>query len=104
MREFKQGILPHWDYMWKDAEGRRVVGMVLFPEKRKRAEEVVKQLKAAYEKEIKIRATIKYQHTNQYIEGCVVYFDEEAPIFTMQDLDENMHHLFIKDIVSIEHC
>lgn len=36
MGEFKQGILPHWDYMWKDGAGNRLVGMVMFPEKRKR--------------------------------------------------------------------
>ncbi|GAB6419182.1 hypothetical protein bcgnr5369_68360 [Bacillus cereus] len=23
MGDFKQGILPHWDYMWKDRAGNR---------------------------------------------------------------------------------
>ncbi|AIK40629.1 MULTISPECIES: hypothetical protein [Bacillus] len=102
MGEFKQGILPHWDYMWKDGTGKRFVGMVMFPEKR--TEEVIEKLKVAYEQEIHIRATVKFQHMNQYVEGMVVYFDEEAPVFTMQDKDENFHHLFIKDILRIEHC
>ncbi|WP_176540892.1 hypothetical protein [Bacillus cereus] len=31
----------------------------------------------------------------------VVYFDEEAPVFTMQDKDENFHPLLIKDIFRI---
>ncbi|PFE04084.1 hypothetical protein COE15_09720 [Bacillus cereus] len=103
MGEFKQGILPHWDYMWKDGAGNRLVGMVMFPEKRKRTKEVIEKLKVAYEQETKIRATVKLLHMKQYVEGMVVYFDEEAPVFTMQDKDENFHHLFIKDILRIEH-
>ncbi|MDM5187635.1 hypothetical protein QUF99_09965 [Bacillus sp. DX4.1] len=104
MGEFKQGILPHWDYMWKDGTGRRFVGMVMFPEKRKRAEDVIEKLKVAYEQETKIRASVKFQHTYQNVEGTVVYFDEEAPVFTVQDKDENFHHLFIKDILRVEYC
>ncbi|PGO25318.1 hypothetical protein CN982_15045, partial [Bacillus cereus] len=26
MGDFKQGILPHWDYMWKDRAGNRFMG------------------------------------------------------------------------------
>ncbi|EEL51574.1 MULTISPECIES: hypothetical protein [Bacillus cereus group] len=104
MGEFKQGILPHWDYMWKDGAGNRLVGMVMFPEKRKRTKEVIEKLKVAYEQETQIRATVKFQHMNQFVEGTVVYFDEEAPVFTMQDKEGNLHHLFIKDILRIEHC
>ena len=33
MGDFKQGILPHWDYMWKDRAGNRFMGMVMYPEK-----------------------------------------------------------------------
>ncbi|KEK23620.1 hypothetical protein [Bacillus gaemokensis] len=104
MGEFKQGILPHWDYMWKDAKGKRFVGMVMFPAKRKYVEEVITKLKMAYEQESKVRAAVKFQHTYQHVEGIVVYFDEEAPVFTMQDKEENFHHLFIKDILSVEYC
>ncbi len=35
MGDFKQGILPHWDYMWKDRAGNRFMGMVMYPEKKK---------------------------------------------------------------------
>ena len=33
MGDFKQSILPHWDYMWKDRAGNRFMGMVMYPEK-----------------------------------------------------------------------
>ncbi|MEH7459551.1 hypothetical protein CON65_08605 [Bacillus pseudomycoides] len=104
MGEFKQGILPHWDYMWKDGTGRRFVGMVLFPEKRKYVREVIEKTKVAYEQGKQIRVTVKVQHTYQNVEGTVVYFDEEAPVFTVQDHEENFHHLFIRDVLRVEHC
>ncbi|ABS21398.1 hypothetical protein ACRS6Y_02470 [Bacillus cytotoxicus] len=98
MGEFKQGALPHWDYMWKDEAGRRLVGMVMFPERRKHMKEIVERIKVAYEQGNKIKMTVKVQHTYQHVEGTVVYFDEEAPVFTIQDKEENFHHIFIKDV------
>ncbi|GAA3328447.1 hypothetical protein GCM10020331_072450 [Ectobacillus funiculus] len=37
MGEFKQKRLTHWDYMWKDEQGRRFMGMVLLPANRKKS-------------------------------------------------------------------
>ncbi len=33
MGDFKQGILPHWDYMWKDGVDNRFMGVVMYPQK-----------------------------------------------------------------------
>jgi len=30
---FVKGILPHWDYMWKDRARNRCMGMLMYPEK-----------------------------------------------------------------------
>lgn len=59
--------------------------------------------KRAYEEAIEIKVTVQVQHTYQYVEGMIVYFDEEAPVCTMLDKDENPHHIFVKDILRIEH-
>ncbi|SCN41829.1 Protein of unknown function [Bacillus wiedmannii] len=32
-----------------------------------------------------------------------MYFDEEAPVCIRIDKDENPHHIFVKDILRIEH-
>ncbi|MGE7864493.1 hypothetical protein ACQKOA_26270 [Bacillus mobilis] len=76
MGDFKQGILPHWDYMWKDRAGNRFMGMVMYPEKLKCSAKMLQKIKRAY---------------------------EEAPVCTMIDKDENPHHIFVKDILRIEH-
>lgn len=54
-------------------------------------------------KAVEIKVTVQVQHTYQYIEGMIVYFDEEAPVCTMIDKDENPHHIFVKDILRIEY-
>lgn len=59
--------------------------------------------KRAYEEAIEIKVTVQVQHTYQYVEGLIVYFDEEAPVCTMIDKDENPHHIFVKDILRIEY-
>lgn len=59
--------------------------------------------KRAYEQAVEIKVTVQVQHTYQYVEGMIVYFDEEAPICTMLDKDENPHHIFVRDILRIEH-
>ncbi|MFD0768699.1 hypothetical protein ACFQZ1_07200 [Bacillus sp. CGMCC 1.60114] len=102
MGEFKQGILPHWDYLWKDEEERKFVGMVMFPEKRKRTKEIIQQLKTAYEQEQNVLVVAKLQNSIQKVKGTIEYFDEESPIFTMQCKDENFYHIFVKDIVRLE--
>lgn len=45
MGDFKQGILPHWDYMWKDRAGNRFMGMVMYPEKRKCSAKMLQKIK-----------------------------------------------------------
>ena len=102
MGDFKQSILPHWDYMWKDRASNRFMGMVMYPEK-KSVPKNASENKRAYEEAVEIKVTVQVQHTYQYIEGMIVYFDEEAPVCTMIDKDENPHHIFVKDILRIEH-
>lgn len=58
--------------------------------------------KRAYEEAVEIKVTVQVRHTYQYVEGMIVYFDEEAPVCTMIDKDENPHHIFVKDILRIE--
>ncbi|EEL29801.1 hypothetical protein P4K71_10670 [Bacillus cereus] len=103
MGDFKQGILPHWDYMWKDRAGNRFMGMVMYPEKRKCSAKMLQKIKRAYEEAVEIKVTVQVRHKYQYVEGMIVYFDEEAPVCTMIDKDENPHHIFVKDILRIEH-
>ncbi|WP_440603254.1 hypothetical protein [Bacillus sp. GB_SG_008] len=102
MGEFKQGILPHWDYFWKDEKGRKFVGMVMFPEKRKRIKEIIQQLRTAYEQEQTVLVAAKLQNSIQKVKGTIAYFDDESPIFTMQCKDENFYHIFVKDIVYVK--
>lgn len=103
MGEFKQGILPHWDCFWKDEKGRKFVGMVMFPEKRKRMKEIIGQLKLAYEQERNVLVVAKLQNSIQKVKGTIAYFDEESPVFTMQCKDEIFYHIFLSDIVRVEH-
>ena len=58
MGDFKQGILPHWDYMWKDRAGNRFMGMVMYPEKRKCSAKMLQKIKRAYEEAIEIKVTV----------------------------------------------
>ncbi|ENQ3077606.1 hypothetical protein [Bacillus multifaciens] len=103
MGEFKQGILPHWDCFWKDEKGRKFVGMVMFPEKRKRMKEIIGQLKKAYEQERSVLVVARLQNSIQKVKGTIAYFDEESPVFTMQCKDEIFYHIFLSDIVRVEH-
>ena len=67
MGDFKQGILPHWDYMWKDRAGNRFMGMVMYPEKRKCSAKMLQKIKRAYEQAVEIKVTVQVQHTYQYV-------------------------------------
>lgn len=103
MGDFKQGILPHWDYMWKDKSGKRLVGMVLHTEKYMQAKNTVEQLKKAYEQELVLILSVKYKHTFRKVEGKIVHFDEDAPVFTLQGIDDHIHHIFVEQVLRIEY-
>lgn len=103
MGDFRQGILPHWDYMWKDKSGKRFVGMVLFPAEQEKVRRMAEQLKIAYEQERVLILSVKYKHTFRKIEGKIVHFDEEAPVFTLQSKDDHIHHIFVEHVLRIEY-
>ncbi|CAM4117150.1 hypothetical protein BAMA_13275 [Bacillus manliponensis] len=103
MGDFKQGILPHWDYMWKDKSGKRLVGMVLHTEKHVQVKKTIAQLQKAYERELELILSVKYKHTFRKIEGKIVHFDEDAPVFTLQGMDDHIHHIFIEHVLRIEY-
>ena len=39
---------------------------------------MLQKIKRAYEEAIEIKVTVQVQHTYQYVEGLIVYFDEEV--------------------------
>ncbi|PGE58137.1 hypothetical protein COM69_29695 [Bacillus toyonensis] len=64
---------------------------------------ILQRIKKVYEQTAEIKVTVQVQQKYEYVEGMVVYFDEEAPVCTMLDKDENPHHIFVKNILRIEH-
>ncbi|HDR7380663.1 TPA: hypothetical protein QCX22_005968, partial [Bacillus toyonensis] len=57
---------------------------------------ILQRIKKVYEQTAEIKVTVQVQQKYEYVEGMVVYFDEEAPVCTMLDKDENPHHIFVK--------
>lgn len=47
---------------------------------------MIQRIKRAYEQTTEINVTVQVQHTYEYVEGIIVYFDEEAPVCAMLDL------------------
>ncbi len=39
---------------------------------------MLQKIKRAYEEAVEIKVTVQVQHTYQYVEGMIVYFDEEV--------------------------
>ncbi|HDR6248377.1 TPA: hypothetical protein QCU24_006329 [Bacillus cereus] len=46
---------------------------------------MLQRIKRAYEQTAEIKLTVQIQHTYEYVEGIIVYFDEESPVCTMLD-------------------
>ena len=92
MGDFKQSILPHWDYMWKDRAETDLWEWSCI-QRKKVFHKMLQKIKRAYEEAVEIKVTVQVQHTYQYIEGMIVYFDEEAPVCTMIDKDENPSYI-----------
>ncbi|MFD3447519.1 hypothetical protein ACFDTO_23285 [Microbacteriaceae bacterium 4G12] len=106
MGEFKQGKLSPWDYMWQDKQGRRFVGMVMFPSKRKREGrylwEMKQQIVSAYNSKRYVPMTILYQDTFLDLDGRVWDVSEQNNIVTIQDLAGNYYRVRISDVLHIE--
>ncbi|EMW0391238.1 hypothetical protein AADZ13_005440 [Bacillus cereus] len=54
---------------------------------------MLRKIKRTYEEVVEIKVTVQVQHTYQYVDGIIVYFDGEAP---MLDKNENPHHIICK--------
>ncbi|WP_176535683.1 hypothetical protein [Bacillus cereus] len=46
---------------------------------------MLQRIKRAYEQTAEIKLTVQIQHTYEYVEGIIVYFDEESSVCTMLD-------------------
>ena len=42
---------------------------------------MLQKIKRAYEEAVEIKVTVQVRHTYQYVEGMIVYFDEEAGMY-----------------------
>lgn len=107
MEEFKQKRLTHWDYIWKDEQGRRFMGMVLLPANRKRAGrylwELKKQLADAYKSKLYVPITILHQDSFLDIDGRICAVSADGNVITIQDLAGSYYTVRISDVLHIEY-
>ncbi|MFX3623593.1 MAG: hypothetical protein ACE3JP_06000 [Ectobacillus sp.] len=103
MEEFKQKRLPHWEYMWQDKQGRRFVGMVLYPSQRKREGrylwEMKKRVAEAYKSQDYVPMTILQGDAFLDIDARI--WDVKENQITIKDAAGNYYTIRMSEILHI---
>ncbi|MDG4658405.1 hypothetical protein P6P90_07105 [Ectobacillus antri] len=106
MKEFEQKSLFGWDYMWRNKEGKKVVGALLFPSQRKKEGrylwEIKKRIINAYKSQDYVSMTILYHDSFLDLDARVWTIEEKSGKIIVKDAAGEFYHIRMSDVLHID--